>query len=149
MNRQEPDCPICLTSVAAEDERSQTLTSCSHLFHDTCLTMFETLTRAESSCSSCPVCRSVYQKQLIKPRSGTLVGVWMIITAGVCMSIEYDVICWCLHDLYTHLCTINSHFQLSKCGPNIDATGLVCYGNKYNKCRISKVLHVFHRVCMK
>ena len=63
MARQEPDCPICLTSLSAD--RSQVITSCSHVFHDTCLTMFETLADTEDCCNSCPVCRSAYQKQTV------------------------------------------------------------------------------------
>ncbi|XP_067933849.1 RING finger protein 32-like [Watersipora subatra] len=65
LSRQESDCPICLTSVSEQDERPQVLTSCSHLFHEVCLRMFETLADSEMASNSCPVCRSVYQKQQI------------------------------------------------------------------------------------
>ncbi|KAL3837484.1 hypothetical protein ACJMK2_022838 [Sinanodonta woodiana] len=44
--------------------RQTMLVSCSHVFHATCLHMFEELNVGESK-HTCPVCRSVYQKRII------------------------------------------------------------------------------------
>lgn len=66
--RNQTECPICLASLQPDDssiiKKNCVLTSCSHLFHDTCLTMFETLSVSEDCHNSCPVCRSAYQKQV-------------------------------------------------------------------------------------
>ncbi|KAK3597060.1 hypothetical protein CHS0354_022064 [Potamilus streckersoni] len=44
--------------------RQTVLVSCSHVFHATCLQMFEELNVGESK-HTCPVCRSLYQKRII------------------------------------------------------------------------------------
>ncbi|KAF6040612.1 RNF32 [Bugula neritina] len=68
LRRDNFDCPICLTSVR-DDQRSVTLTSCSHIFHDTCLLTFESLavsSQEQGAHNFCPVCRSSYQKDLLE-----------------------------------------------------------------------------------
>lgn len=44
--------------------RQTVLLSCSHVFHETCLEMFEELSMETNS--SCPVCRSKYQKRVLQ-----------------------------------------------------------------------------------
>ncbi|XP_053372747.1 RING finger protein 32-like [Mercenaria mercenaria] len=43
--------------------RQTVLLSCSHVFHETCLEMFEELSMESNNC--CPVCRSKYQKKVL------------------------------------------------------------------------------------
>ena len=44
--------------------RKTVLLSCTHVFHDTCLQTLEELSMGEVK-SSCPVCRTPYQKRII------------------------------------------------------------------------------------
>ena len=85
--RGELDCAICLTSLetmdsdstscSAEHEISKSslqqasicrknriLLSCSHVFHNTCLSAFEEFTIDKTN-FVCPVCRTAYQKKVI------------------------------------------------------------------------------------
>ena len=43
--------------------RKTVLLSCSHVFHVTCLEMFEEL-NVDSTSNLCPVCRTKYQKKI-------------------------------------------------------------------------------------
>ena len=45
--------------------RQTVLLSCSHVYHSTCLEMFEELTLADKNRHLCPVCRTAYQKKVI------------------------------------------------------------------------------------
>ena len=45
--------------------RVTVLLSCSHVYHSTCLNMFEELTVADRNRHLCPVCRAAYQKKVI------------------------------------------------------------------------------------
>eukprot|EP00762_Andalucia_godoyi_P005421 ANDGO_08363.mRNA.1 hypothetical protein H257_03740 len=85
------ECPICMTAMGL-DARPVVLTSCSHVFHEACLSSFEsfqsssfptpTPTPASASasasasalynpthCHSCPVCRSAYLRRLLSMAS--------------------------------------------------------------------------------
>ena len=57
-NERANQCSICLTKLRSE---RVTLLSCSHLFHTTCLSSYETF--CENLHRLCPVCRSVYYKK--------------------------------------------------------------------------------------
>lgn len=58
IERNERDCPICLTKLY---EKKTILLSCSHVFHANCLGAFETFSDGQRKC---PVCRSSYKKKL-------------------------------------------------------------------------------------
>ncbi|NWX15787.1 RNF32 protein, partial [Aegotheles bennettii] len=76
--RQEiSDCPICITPLSPtvhptcpcsgncnQFSRQTVLLSCSHLFHHTCLQAFEEFSLRERPI--CPLCRSYYQKKILK-----------------------------------------------------------------------------------
>lgn len=75
--RDLKECSICMVEFRksiidlkfemslAENEPSRPLVllSCSHLFHDVCLQMFEELQYDKKPC--CPFCRSNYQKRIL------------------------------------------------------------------------------------
>ena len=72
------DCPICMMEIDAHDvQRECVVTSCSHLFHRTCLESFEEFgkNKHELSCDDgvhidkCPMCRSQYFKAALQPVS--------------------------------------------------------------------------------
>ncbi|CAC5406166.1 RING finger protein 32 [Mytilus coruscus] len=48
-----------------KEGRQTVLLSCSHVYHSTCLGMFEELTIVEKNRHKCPVCRTAYQKKII------------------------------------------------------------------------------------
>ncbi|NWU70563.1 RNF32 protein, partial [Pterocles burchelli] len=71
------DCPICIMPLGPtvhparlisgnsnQFSRQTVLLSCSHLFHHTCLQAFEEFSLGEQH--SCPLCRSHYQKKILK-----------------------------------------------------------------------------------
>ncbi|PKK32339.1 ring finger protein 32 [Columba livia] len=76
--RQEiSDCPICIMPLSPavhpaglspgnckQFSRQTVLLSCSHLFHHTCLQAFEEFSLGERHI--CPLCRSYYQKKILK-----------------------------------------------------------------------------------
>lgn len=76
--RGRPDCAICMGAVRDArpllQRRRAVLLSCSHLFHDGCISRLELLLAADSDFGPsgavpapmrCPVCRCVYEKRLL------------------------------------------------------------------------------------
>jgi hypothetical protein len=61
--RHESDCAICFNKLKQKDKKL-TLLSCSHVFHDNCLNAFEYYDIAHSH--SCPVCRTKYERIVMK-----------------------------------------------------------------------------------
>mmetsp|Transcript_16121 Transcript_16121/g.16249 ORF Transcript_16121/g.16249 Transcript_16121/m.16249 type:complete len:446 (-) Transcript_16121:37-1374(-) len=60
------ECAICMSIVGGS--RITTLLSCSHLFHEKCITSLERFCRSigsEKEESTCPVCRSTYQRRAV------------------------------------------------------------------------------------
>ncbi|XP_066483618.1 RING finger protein 32 [Tiliqua scincoides] len=71
------DCPICIMPLAhpthlqdgplqdshQSSSRQTVLLSCSHMFHNTCLQVFENFSPTERPL--CPLCRSYYQKKIL------------------------------------------------------------------------------------
>lgn len=71
LHREAPDCPICLTALAAGGPapapRETVLLSCSHMFHHACLCALEEFSLGESTpFHACPLCRSCYQKRVLE-----------------------------------------------------------------------------------
>ncbi|KAB0345274.1 hypothetical protein FD754_022200 [Muntiacus muntjak] len=71
LHREAPDCPICLTALAAGGPapalRETVLLSCSHMFHHACLRALEEFSLGESTpFHACPLCRSCYQKRVLQ-----------------------------------------------------------------------------------
>jgi len=69
LSREVNDCCICMVELATPQtqrgeclRRPIALLSCSHVFHDVCLTTFEQL---QFKMPECPVCRSAYQKKVL------------------------------------------------------------------------------------
>ncbi|KAL5256650.1 hypothetical protein ACHWQZ_G011788 [Mnemiopsis leidyi] len=60
VSRGDTECPICIGSLRNR-RRPTTILSCSHLYHRTCIDMFENL--AAGTAPTCPVCRSDYVKK--------------------------------------------------------------------------------------
>lgn len=61
--RNFKDCPICLISLkSGRTKKDAIVLSCSHMFHDQCLSAYENFT--ESSSPLCPICRNVYTKKM-------------------------------------------------------------------------------------
>lgn len=75
--RHQRECAICMVAIhssALPHHRRSVLLSCSHRFHDKCISRFELLLSANASAADaagesegarCPVCRSAYQKRLL------------------------------------------------------------------------------------
>jgi hypothetical protein len=70
------DCPICMMEIDVHDaQRESVLTSCSHLFHRTCLESFEEFGKNKHELAAdaglhidkCPMCRSQYFKAALQP----------------------------------------------------------------------------------
>ena len=70
------DCPICMMEIDVHDaQRDSVLTSCSHLFHRTCLESFEEFGKNKHELAretgvhidKCPMCRSQYFKAALQP----------------------------------------------------------------------------------
>lgn len=71
LHREAPDCPICLTALAAGGPApapwETVLLSCSHVFHHACLRALEEFSLGESTpFHACPLCRSCYQKRVLE-----------------------------------------------------------------------------------
>ncbi|XP_063695052.1 RING finger protein 32-like [Bolinopsis microptera] len=60
LDRGDTECPICIGSLRNR-KRPTTLLSCSHIYHRTCIDMFENLTT--ETAPTCPVCRCDYVKK--------------------------------------------------------------------------------------
>ena len=62
-------CPICICDLEfhqpiqgqAKNFKSLSLLSCSHIFHESCLTSFEAFSRDGGKHPKCPICRRQYQ----------------------------------------------------------------------------------------
>ncbi len=70
------DCPICMMEIDVHDgQRECAVTSCSHLFHRTCLESFEEFGKNKHELAGedglhidkCPMCRSQYFKAALQP----------------------------------------------------------------------------------
>lgn len=57
-SRGAEECPICFCGLIDAACRPQTLLSCSHVFHTTCITAFERFNELDAS--FCPMCRARY-----------------------------------------------------------------------------------------
>lgn len=60
--RNEDKCAICFSDIKTNDKQS-VLLSCSHVFHNNCISSFEKF--SIQKCPTCPICRSKYQKKII------------------------------------------------------------------------------------
>lgn len=63
--RNVHDCPICIMPLVERRAKPLTLLSCSHVFHETCISSFE-----HYNCETvqlCPVCRTMYHKSNYVP----------------------------------------------------------------------------------
>ena len=77
LKREGRDCAICMCPLLGgggdlggfDMRRRSVLLSCSHVFHDRCVTRFEVLLREHALLDGapcrCPVCRSPYSKRLL------------------------------------------------------------------------------------
>jgi hypothetical protein len=60
VERTNSECPVCLREM----QQSQCeVTSCGHLFHQKCLESWLTFCGAQDKQPTCPVCRSLFQRQ--------------------------------------------------------------------------------------
>ncbi|XP_027428747.1 RING finger protein 32 isoform X1 [Zalophus californianus] len=81
LHPETSECPICLTPLPASSDghqdpsetrcsqasRERALLPCSHVFHHTCLLALEEFSLGDSSpFHACPLCRSGYQKKILK-----------------------------------------------------------------------------------
>lgn len=55
LKRNEKECPICCESLQFHE---QTILSCSHVFHKTCLHSFEKFMKNKGAEKHCPICRT-------------------------------------------------------------------------------------------
>jgi hypothetical protein len=62
-SREETDCAICLGPLAKKEGQGLALLSCSHVFHVTCVTAFESFAASRRDVPSCPVCRGAYARR--------------------------------------------------------------------------------------
>ena len=68
LKRAAEECPICMCnfSTQAHDKkgrkRAKVLLSCSHVFHEKCITTFESFNNDKHGPNTCPVCRAAYSR---------------------------------------------------------------------------------------
>jgi len=60
--RDEQDCPICLGDLNRKGKQGIAWLSCTHCFHLDCITCFEAFEVSRGGTTSCPVCRSAYER---------------------------------------------------------------------------------------
>ena len=64
--RKDKTCPICIGPLARKLRGNVALLSCSHMFHEDCIQLFELFQEAEQSKPMCPLCRAEYEKKVIQ-----------------------------------------------------------------------------------
>ena len=63
--RKDKTCPICIGPLARKLRGNVCLLSCSHMFHEDCIQLFELFQEAENCKPACPLCRANYEKTVI------------------------------------------------------------------------------------
>ena len=64
--RKDKTCPICIGPLARKLRGNVCLLSCSHMFHEDCIHLFEMFQESEQNKPICPLCRSNYEKQVLR-----------------------------------------------------------------------------------
>ncbi len=74
--REDNDCAVCMCSISLRPVKRQSksdppldlrpiaLLSCSHVFHDRCITSFEVYRKEDVP--QCPMCRCSYEKAILR-----------------------------------------------------------------------------------